>query len=74
MGMNIGQMSFPDLGAMMNAQNQVVPPGATADMGAGVGVQSGNIDSWRQGVDPVVPPAGSVGGGSRGSLTTGDAS
>jgi len=67
MGMNIGQMSFPDLGAMMNAQNQVVPPGATADMGAGVGIQSGNIDSWRKGVDPVVPPAGSVGGGSRGS-------
>jgi hypothetical protein len=65
MGMNIGQMSFPDLGAMMNAQGQAVPPPTSLEMGAGV--QSGNIDSWRKGVDPVVPPAGSVGGGSRGS-------
>jgi hypothetical protein len=68
MGMNIGQMSFPDLGAMMNAHNQSVPPSASlTEMGTvtGVQTQTGNIDSWRKGVDPVVPPAGSVGGGSR---------
>jgi hypothetical protein len=68
MGMNIGQMSFPDLGAMMNAHNQsVAPSAALTEMGTGSGVQTqtGNIDSWRKGVDPVVPPAGSVGGGSR---------
>jgi hypothetical protein len=68
MGMNIGQMSFPDLGAMMNAHNQSVPPSASLmEMGTGTGIQTqtGNIDSWRKGVDPVVPPAGSVGGGSR---------
>jgi hypothetical protein len=66
MGMNIGQMSFPDLGAMMNAHNQSVPPSsAHSEMGTGVQTQTGNIDSWRKGVDPVVPPTGSVGGGSR---------
>jgi len=64
MGMNIGQMAFPDLGAMMNAHNQSVPPSTSLNE-MGTGVQTGNIDSWRKGVDPVVPPAGSVGGGSR---------
>jgi hypothetical protein len=66
LGMNMNQMSFPDLGAMMNAQGQSMPP--LPDMGMGVGVpgQSDNIDSWRKGVDPAVAPP-SVGGGSRGS-------
>lgn len=67
LGMNMSQMSFPDLGAMMNAQGQSMPPPPGMEgMGVGVQAQSDNIDSWRKGVDPAVAPP-SVGGGSRGS-------
>jgi hypothetical protein len=60
--MNMGHMSFPDLTAMMQAQGQGFP--IPSEQGAG-GLQGGNIDSWRKGVDPAVAPPPSVGGGSR---------
>jgi hypothetical protein len=63
MGLGMGHMSFPDLSAMMQAQGQGFPNPDVA--GAGAGLQSGNIDSWRKGVDPAVAPPPSVGGASR---------